>query len=82
MHEGEASRLWGINVAKTHAEGDASTVSRACLHWTDGGELVIFANRMTDLDALLEETEWVVGEVLAWLEQQVGGLSSTVCLMA
>ena len=80
--EGAASQLWGINVAKAYCK-ETDVVCRASVVWRDGGEQVAFVQQsLPGAPNLLEEREWVVGEVLAWLEQQVGGLSSTVCLMA
>jgi hypothetical protein len=80
LKEGAASKLGGINVAKAYVNGGrlAMGVCRASLHWTDGGELITFASCHTDrASVVLEEREWVVGEVLAWLEQV--GLSG--CLL-
>jgi hypothetical protein len=75
LQEGKASELWGINVAKAYsdAENDGKALCSASLHWTDGGKLVCFASRHTDRHTvLLEEKEWVMGEVLDWLSEQVG----------
>jgi hypothetical protein len=74
LREGDASELWGIDVAKgysdTEGEGPPTMVGSASLHWIDCGELVCFARSSTDSrGVLVEEMEWVVGEVLAWLEQ-------------
>jgi hypothetical protein len=70
-HEGEASELWGLRVHAEHSEHhEAVGPASAHLHWKDrGGKQRKLACGEYEGVNLVTEREWVLGEVLSFLEQ-------------
>jgi hypothetical protein len=70
VRRGASQALWGIEARRyrQHRDSDGHAHHYKKIEWTDQEVVEFGANLLSDY-----EKEWVVGEVLAWL-QQVGGL--------
>jgi hypothetical protein len=77
LHEGDAAQLWGLYAYATQA---GSKPAYTQLRWRDSRKQLAFA-RSSDGGLERKERQWVVGEVLSFLEQ-VGGRFGWVSLLA